>query len=90
MTQTKLICTDRKKVLGGRDISPQNILYNREVGNSGESSASTANRSAREGLSHRNGVAGCDWSDLTHSETGRNVIGGGTDKMKKPALPGDV
>ena len=70
-------------MLGGHDISPHNILYNREVGNSGESSASTANLGAGEGLAHRNAVAECD---QTHSETGRNVIG--RDKMKIPALPG--
>ena len=37
--------------------------------------ASVANLSAGEGLEHRNQVAGCDWSDLTHSRTGQNVIG---------------
>ena len=76
VTQTELICTGRKKVLGGRDISTLNILDNREVGNFGESSAPVANLSAGEGLSHRNHVAGCDWSDMTHSEAGQNVIGG--------------
>ena len=53
VTQTKLICTGRNKVLVGRDISTQNILYSREVWNSGESGASVANLSAGEGLEQK-------------------------------------